>query len=249
MFEFRCTRCWQPLLADCEEAETMTQCKWCHQETVIPEATPERIERAMVNQTDEAQEEMASPGLDFDDDPTRWTQAAIEAELKREMGFDPSDREMLRAYAASPYKRLAAHIVDSLLITCVNLVGVVVFIFLAATGIIDTDSFESSRGEPQIVPLLNALLVLVFPTIVLMMFQWKMISVEGQTLGKMLLGIRIVRGDGSSPGFLQGVVLRNWLRVLLSFVPFFAMVDLAFIFSDSRRCLHDHMSGTQVIDT
>jgi uncharacterized RDD family membrane protein YckC len=60
--------------------------------------------------------------------------------------------------------------------------------------------------------------------------------------------MKIVRHDGSNPGFLQAVVMRNWLRVLLNMVPFFALADALFIFGANKRCLHDLLAGTYVID-
>ena len=77
--------------------------------------------------------------------------------------------------------------------------------------------------------------------------QWILLAISGQTLGKKLLMIRIVSESGKLPGFLQAVVMRNWLRFAFSLIPFFAFIDVLFIFSDSRRCLHDYMAGTKVI--
>ncbi|PAW65133.1 MAG: hypothetical protein B9S34_11435 [Opitutia bacterium Tous-C1TDCM] len=79
-----------------------------------------------------------------------------------------------------------------------------------------------------------------------------MISTRGQSIGKRLLGIRIVKfADHSNPGFLHGWFLRNFVRGVIQMVPyigfFFALVDLAFIFGEQRRCLHDLIAGTKVV--
>jgi len=60
--------------------------------------------------------------------------------------------------------------------------------------------------------------------------------------------MRIVGRSGENPGFVRAVVLRNWLRFALSFVPFFSFIDAVVIFGDTRRCLHDYFGGTFVIE-
>jgi uncharacterized RDD family membrane protein YckC len=83
-----------------------------------------------------------------------------------------------------------------------------------------------------------------------------LIAWRGQNLGKLLVGIRVVRIDTGAPaGFLRGVVLRFGLPVslvivlngvfMLGFV--FLLVDYAFMFRDDRRCLHDLIAGTKVV--
>jgi uncharacterized RDD family membrane protein YckC len=93
----------------------------------------------------------------------------------------------------------------------------------------------------------SVLMVLAFS-----IYQWYLIATTGQTLAKRWLGIMIVRTDGSPCGFVNGVLLRNWvIYVLLSFLPFVNylvwLIDALMIFGDERRCLHDHIAGTRVV--
>lgn len=85
----------------------------------------------------------------------------------------------------------------------------------------------------------------------LAIYQMYLISTTGQSLAKKWLGIRIVKLDGSLPGFVHGVLLRQWVMGLLNAIPFIgniiALVDPLMIFGDERRCLHDHIAGTKVI--
>ena len=106
---------------------------------------------------------------------------------------------------------------------------------------------ESLRNDKDISPL--ALVVMSSFPFFLVLFQWFLLATSGQTIGKKLLMIRIVSTGGKLPGFLQAVVLRNWLRVVFSFIPFFGIIDFLFIFADSRRCLHDYLAGTKVISS
>jgi uncharacterized RDD family membrane protein YckC len=79
------------------------------------------------------------------------------------------------------------------------------------------------------------------------------IARSGQSLGKRFVGTKIVAVDGSRPSFVQAVLVRTWLVVLLPFVPaggsLLAVLDVLFIFGRSRRCLHDRAAGTRVIRT
>lgn len=72
---------------------------------------------------------------------------------------------------------------------------------------------------------------------------------DGQTIGKKCMKIRIVdlktRKIG---GFVQNVLMRAVLNSLLCFVPLYSFVDIIFIFRDDRRCVHDLMAGTIVVN-
>lgn len=38
--------------------------------------------------------------------------------------------------------------------------------------------------------------------------------------------------------------LRNFINGLIAIIPFYALVDLLFIFGESRQCLHDRIADT-----
>jgi uncharacterized RDD family membrane protein YckC len=77
------------------------------------------------------------------------------------------------------------------------------------------------------------------------------IATRGQTLAKQWLGIKIVKVDGSSVGFWDGVVLRTWVLIPVAFIPFigglFGFVDALAIFGHERRCIHDRIAKTRVV--
>ena len=86
----------------------------------------------------------------------------------------------------------------------------------------------------------------------LVLLQATLITVRGQTVGKILTRIRIVRAqDGSHAGFLHGFFLRGLIPRCFRHVPLvgvlFWFVDNCFIFRDDHRCLHDLMAGTKVV--
>lgn len=68
---------------------------------------------------------------------------------------------------------------------------------------------------------------------------------NGQSIGKMLTGLRIVTNDGRQPGIMR-VVLRQTVGYGLTF----ASLGLGFLFSafsTKGRTLHDYLCGTVVV--
>lgn len=74
---------------------------------------------------------------------------------------------------------------------------------------------------------------------------------NGQTIAKKLLGIKVVRTDGSRASFARIFWLRNVLNTVIMFVPLFgglySLVDSLMIFGKARRCCHDLIADTIVI--
>jgi uncharacterized RDD family membrane protein YckC len=93
--------------------------------------------------------------------------------------------------------------------------------------------------------------------------QWYLIAQRGQTLGKIVAGTRIVRMNGAPARLLHGVVFRKLLFSAPSILVGIAggaaaptlgwvlsalgLFDVLFIFGASKRCLHDLIADTRVI--
>ena len=108
---------------------------------------------------------------------------------------------------------------------------------------------QSSRIEPLTFLVFLALLPLVFFVVFLllhMMYFTLFHAWFGQTIGKMILGIKVV-GDGNSPASLAVAFLR-WSGYFLSFIPIAAGFLWAAV--DKDRCAwHDRLARTRVIST
>lgn len=89
-------------------------------------------------------------------------------------------------------------------------------------------------------------------TAALWIYQWVLISTTGQSLGKRWMGIRIVKLYGEPLGFVSGVLVRSWVVQLVGAIPvvggLVGLLNVLMIFGDSRRCLHDHLAGTVVVE-
>jgi uncharacterized RDD family membrane protein YckC len=70
---------------------------------------------------------------------------------------------------------------------------------------------------------------------------------NGQSIGKKILGIKVVRRDGTPVSFSRLFWLRNFVTWIISLVPLFGLVDSLFIFGESRQCLHDKIADTIVV--
>jgi len=83
-------------------------------------------------------------------------------------------------------------------------------------------------------------------------YQCYLVTTSGQSLAKKWMGLQIVRLDGAPVGFVHGVVLREWLVLVIGFIPFvgllFRLADSVLIFGEDRRCVHDHFAGTMVVN-
>ena len=83
-------------------------------------------------------------------------------------------------------------------------------------------------------------------------YQIWLLSTQGQTIGKRIMKLRIVKvADLSNGGFVTNVLLRIGVTWVATAVPvlgtLFMLGNPLFIFRDDRRCLHDHIAGTCVI--
>ena len=88
--------------------------------------------------------------------------------------------------------------------------------------------------------------------IIFMAINSYLLVTKGQTLGKWMLGIRIV--DAASNGAATAVKLlglRYVLVLLLPLIPvvgqLLGLIEVVFIFRDDRRCVHDLIAGTKVV--
>jgi uncharacterized RDD family membrane protein YckC len=77
----------------------------------------------------------------------------------------------------------------------------------------------------------------------------------GQSIGKRIVGIKVVRTDGSQASFWRIFLLRNVVNGIPSLlglvIPLlnsvYFLIDSLLIFADSRQCLHDRIASTIVV--
>jgi len=138
--------------------------------------------------------------------------------------------------------RLGAQILDSLIFAAmVYLPFVVVMVMTAGFA-----PLMSENEVPQVFGVAGLIALVGFGV-----WLWLTITYlkrNGQSIAKKLVGIKVVRADGSPASVGRIVWLRNILNGFISIVPLYGLLDSLFIFGESRQCLHDKIADTIVIN-
>ena len=143
---------------------------------------------------------------------------------------------------ASRGKRLAAAVVD-------------VFIFFPLVLLIAQPLGLINISDPVKMQGFNLdqnMQLFIIGQVLFLLVQGYLLHTQGQTIGKKLLKIRIVSLDDELLGIGQLYFVRYLTFSLIAQIPiigaFISMVNVLFIFGQDRRCLHDRLAGTKVIE-
>ncbi|WP_374346974.1 RDD family protein [Chitinimonas sp.] len=157
--------------------------------------------------------------------------AAPEAKLVNEAGSSNT---------ASRWKRLWASLIDTITIAVIT---VPVGFFIGAFNGITTGQ------QPG---LLTSLALALLGLIVFFAINYNFLVKNGQTVGKKVLGIKIVGINGEPVTFQQHLIKRYAAFMLPGQIPLIGplinLVNILFIFGKEARCGHDHIAGTKVVD-
>lgn len=147
-------------------------------------------------------------------------------------------------------RRLAAFMLDTLVVTALWMLATEVIAVAtgyrppeqASSGDLARDLLDALRMSPSVLDYGVGFAVW-------LLLQGGLLYRRQQTLGKLLMGIRIVSADAAPAGFLRIVLARElplWLVPLVPYGLILVMLDPFAIFGRQRRCLHDWVAGTQV---
>jgi uncharacterized RDD family membrane protein YckC len=79
-----------------------------------------------------------------------------------------------------------------------------------------------------------------------------LLATTGQSIGKSFIGTRIVTKEGGPVPVVLTLVLRTFAPLVVGFIPLvgnvFGLLDGLWVLGTQRRCLHDLMAGTIVVD-
>jgi uncharacterized RDD family membrane protein YckC len=130
------------------------------------------------------------------------------------------------------------------------LIDGLIFCIACAPGAISLGiGVSDDKDTPQIIG--GILIGLAF--LAVLAIQIYLLTTRGQTIGKKMMSVKIVKyADGSNPGFVHACLLRLIVPGLINGIPIvgsiFPIVDACFIFSEERRCIHDLIAGTKVVN-
>lgn len=229
---FRCNKCWQLTCAGSDQVGKSVPCLSCSSGVVVPEADEKTLEAGeefmATTEANPLQQINLNENLSHED-VTKIARDKINEEFKA-IGTP----EVL---VCSRWKRLIGAIIDSVAAVVTIVAGLVLSLVIGGIG-------AQAAGEAN--P--SALLVILILPAMLGICQAYLIATEGRTIGKYCVKSKIVNLKGQPPGFLQGIVLRIFATALLGMIPFFGIVNILWIFNEPKRCLHDYIAGTFVID-
>jgi uncharacterized RDD family membrane protein YckC len=144
---------------------------------------------------------------------------------------------------ASILRRFAALIVDGLVLGLPILI--VAFLFFIPMGGVEAAVDRATSISPFF-PLLNGFATLAWMVLVVA-YEALMLAARGQTVGKKVLGIKVVTADGGpiSRGQAWG---RALIRQLFGLVPCLGLIDYLVAFGSERTCIHDVLAKTRVVN-
>jgi uncharacterized RDD family membrane protein YckC len=151
---------------------------------------------------------------------------------------------------ASRISRLGAAILDSIII------GALIYTPLVFTGAMSTAMAEVMRTGNSLafwgVFMSGAGAVSLLLAVGWAVITFRFVAANGQTIAKKLIGIKVVRSDGSRATVGRIFWLRNVVNTLISMIPIlggiYALIDMLFIFTERKQCLHDKIADTIVVN-
>lgn len=142
---------------------------------------------------------------------------------------------------ASPWIRLVAQIIDGIIF------GIALNILFFITGYYSRVTAAAMAGETLI---LESLLWAPVQLVLILGINWTFL-LQGQTIGKKVMKIRIVRKNGDPIDRTRIVTHRIvplWLLGSIPFINLLLFVDALCIFRAGRNTIHDDIADTKVVE-
>jgi len=134
--------------------------------------------------------------------------------------------------------RFLAALIDGLLLGVLNFLLALVFGYNMFTP-----------GQPPTIA--TTLTLMVSGIAIFMLLNGYLLSQNGQTIGKKLMSVKIVRSDGSKATLGRIVGYRLLPVWVVSAIPIIGailtLVDVLFIFRENHLCVHDNIADTMVV--
>jgi uncharacterized RDD family membrane protein YckC len=142
--------------------------------------------------------------------------------------------------------RLGAALLDGLIVVIVMYVPLIIAVKLSGQALFVNARFNSA-GIGALAMLLPVVGLLAIGGL-----NYLYVSRNGQSIAKKIVGIKVVRSDGSPVSVARVFWLRNVLNLAIGAIPLlggvYALADALLIFGAPRQCLHDKIADTIVID-
>lgn len=170
---------------------------------------------------------------------------------------------------ASPAHRMSAVMINQVL---TSLIFIPLYIQMSLSILNNSDNDKDNTTVPCLYssqdlvnwisqPATKIILASTFiALIVYTLWQVYWMSKYGQSIGKRILKIWVIRTNGENPGFLRNIILRELIYQILviifslitlgiGYIVFMLVPAMVFIKEWNRRTLQDFMAGTIVVST
>lgn len=158
----------------------------------------------------------------------------IYATPKSELIKDSGEESTL----ATRWQRLWASMLDGLVIMVLTVPAM--YLSGGYDGI-----FEGVKPSLKYTLLIGALGLIVF-----FIINGNLLIKHGQTIGKKIVGIKIVDLEGNLPSLKHHLIKRYAVYFIPGQIPvvgqFISIINILFIFGKQKRCVHDFVAGTKV---
>lgn len=144
--------------------------------------------------------------------------------------------------------RVGASLIDGIIIFCIALV---IFVPLAAAFPFLSDSTGGIIG--LVLASLGAVFIFCVALALyapILLYRW-----DGQTVGKRVAGIRVIKADGEQLDFVEAFVreaiIKGLLILVIAIFTFFLLPLVNYLWplwDDENRCLHDFLCNTRVVE-
>jgi uncharacterized RDD family membrane protein YckC len=140
--------------------------------------------------------------------------------------------------------RFLANLVDNAVVVLPAAIIVSVGFVVGAAGASSHKSAETAAGVLFLVSIAFGGVVALGALGVQLWAQLKW----GQSVGKHLMDIKVVKLNGGEIELWRLIVLRNLAATAISqLCAIFGLVDVLFIFGREQRCLHDYLADSKVV--
>ena len=142
---------------------------------------------------------------------------------------------------ASRWSRLFAALIDGLIMMAIT--SPIIYLSGWYDGI-----FEGV--QPSIT---HGLIISLMSIIIFVLINGKLLASSGQTIGKRVLGIKIVTLAGEKATISNHLLKRYGVYFITAQIPviggILSFLNIAFIFGKEKRCGHDLVAGTKVVNS
>ena len=155
-----------------------------------------------------------------------------------ESSLEVSENEQV---LASRRRRLGASLIDSILLMTPSLIAIY---YLGWFEHIKNGTFPSVWYTVSL---------FAFGVVIYLAVNYRSLKENGQTIGKKVLNIKIVDLENNKPNMNTLILKRYAPYVTSAQVPivgqFTSLINILFIFGKQKRCIHDYIAKTKVVNS